>query len=77
MRQAASLADAADQFREFTGVPDILLMGDVNVSREDPTLVLDEAGYSDLGVAPSAIPLRDRFGPRDRGVVVTVESSVV
>lgn len=52
MRQAASLAAFADQLVDLTGDPDVLLMGDFNAySQEDPIMVLDEAGYADLGVA--------------------------
>nr|MBA2574743.1 ExeM/NucH family extracellular endonuclease [Nocardioidaceae bacterium] len=50
MRQAASLAAFADQLRDQTGDPDILLMGDFNAyTQEDPIQVLRDAGFVNLG----------------------------
>ena len=49
-RQAASLAEFAQQLEADVDA-DVLLMGDFNAyTMEDPILVLDDAGFSDLGV---------------------------
>ena len=49
-RQAASLAAFAQQLEAEVDA-DVLLMGDVNAyTMEDPIRLLDEAGFSDLGV---------------------------
>ena len=48
--QADSLAAFTRELRASTGDEDVLLMGDFNAySQEDPMVVLDEAGYTDLG----------------------------
>jgi uncharacterized protein len=49
-RQAASLADFADDLRASTGDDDVVLMGDFNsYTQEDAIVDLDAAGYGDLG----------------------------
>ena len=49
-RQAASLAEFAQQLEADVDA-DVLLMGDFNAyTMEDPILVLDDAGFPDLGV---------------------------
>jgi uncharacterized protein len=49
-RQAASLAEFADQLQATTQDSDILLMGDINAyTEEDPIIDLEQAGYTDLG----------------------------
>ena len=49
-RQAASLADFADDLRVSTGDGDVLIMGDLNAyTEEDPIQVLRGRGFADLG----------------------------
>jgi predicted extracellular nuclease len=49
-RQAASLAEFADELRAGPGGDDVVLMGDFNAySQEDPIIDLRTAGYADLG----------------------------
>ena len=50
VRQAASLAEFADELVDRAGDPDILLMGDFNAyTQEDPIEELRDAGFVDLG----------------------------
>jgi len=49
-RQAASLADFADDLRASTGDADVLILGDINAySEEDPIQILRDRGFTDLG----------------------------
>ncbi|MGY1987475.1 ExeM/NucH family extracellular endonuclease [Blastococcus sp. SYSU DS0669] len=51
VRQAASLAEFAAELRESTGDQDVLLMGDLNAyTQEDPIQLLEDAGWTDLGL---------------------------
>ena len=55
IRQAASLADFADDLRVSTGDDDVLIMGDLNAySEEDPIQLLRDAGFTDLGASLDA-----------------------
>ncbi|SEL91734.1 hypothetical protein SAMN04515665_12322 [Blastococcus sp. DSM 46786] len=51
VRQAASLAQFAAELRESTGDQDVVLMGDLNAyTQEDPIQLLEDAGWTDLGL---------------------------
>jgi predicted extracellular nuclease len=52
VRQAASLAAFVDHLVQSTGDPDLVSLGDYNAyTREDPIVLLEEAGLTDLGSA--------------------------
>ncbi|MGY1723693.1 ExeM/NucH family extracellular endonuclease [Blastococcus sp. SYSU DS0533] len=51
VRQAASLAQFAAELQESTGDRDVVLMGDLNAyTQEDPIQLLEDAGWTDLGL---------------------------
>ncbi|MCF6744687.1 ExeM/NucH family extracellular endonuclease [Blastococcus sp. KM273128] len=51
VRQAASLAQFAAGLQESTGDADVVLMGDLNAyTQEDPIQLLEDAGWTDLGL---------------------------
>ncbi|RZU31524.1 ExeM/NucH family extracellular endonuclease [Blastococcus saxobsidens] len=51
VRQAGSLAAFAADLQESTGDPDVVLLGDINAyTQEDPIQVLEDAGWTDLGL---------------------------
>ncbi|HEX6576780.1 MAG TPA: ExeM/NucH family extracellular endonuclease [Jiangellaceae bacterium] len=55
VRQAASLADFAEELRESSGDDDVLIMGDLNAySEEDPIQLLRGVGFTDLGAVLDA-----------------------
>lgn len=54
-RQAASLAEFAEDLQAATGDPDVMLMGDFNAyAQEDPIRVLRDSGLTNLGEALDA-----------------------